>query len=521
MVLTLVLVPAAPAAAATDYYVATTGSDTLGDGSSGNPWATIGYAISQVSSDDTINVAAGTYDVTSVINVNVANLTISGASATTTIVDGSGKNASIVDGADVLFNVTASGVTIEDLTIDLGDDTTDFDVAVLTPNGGGIDNLTVQNCIFKYAAFGVTPGEQSIHLGGGTGVTITGNMFEAASSNSVLYVGENVVGGGNDSLTVSNNTVAPVSDADGGGTFFNQFGPVTNSTISGNTFTDTGIAVYLGAGSTPTDGIMVMGNTFDSTSGFGSYGALVITSEVDGVATGNIVVTCNTFKGTQAAGAITIFDSNLTTPDVDGSTITINYNNFVGNTGGGVVVGAGVSGTPVDALYNWWGDVSGPSGPGGSGTGDGVSANVDFDPWSFTPDPCEAKSKGFWKNHPDSTEAVLQLGFPILGDSYSVNTFAKAIDILESAKAKNAYDMLTAQLLAAELNKLHLDHLSINSSSFVGPIAAADAALVTAGYAGPDSLAKPTKAAKAAVNLLKDALDTVNNSGCLCAVCSM
>ena len=32
-----------------DYYVATDGSDTTGDGSSGNPWQTISYALSHVS----------------------------------------------------------------------------------------------------------------------------------------------------------------------------------------------------------------------------------------------------------------------------------------------------------------------------------------------------------------------------------------------------------------------------------------------------------------------------------------
>ncbi len=523
LVVSFSLVAAVPVAAATAIYVNDSTGNDAWNGEAATwisgiigPKATIAAGIGIVDPGGIVNVAAGTYNVTSVINVNVANLTISGASATNTFVDGSGKNASIVDGADVLFNVTADGVTIENLTIDLGDDTTDFDVGVLTPNGGGFDNLTVQNCIFEYAAFGLFPGEQSIHLGGGAGVTITGNTFEAASGNSVLYVGENVAGGGNDSLTVSNNTVAPGSDTDGGGTFFNQMGPVTNSTISGNTFTDTGIAVYLGAGSTATNNITVVGNTFDSTSGFGPYGALVITSEVDGVATSNIVVTCNTFKGTQAAGAITIFDSNLTTSDVDGSTITINYNNFVGNIGGGVVVGAGVSGTPVDAQYNWWGDVSGPSGPGGIGSGDGVSANVDYDPWSLTPDPCETKTIGFWKTHPGSTLVVYGLGPLVLGSD--AVSYAEVMLILKNAKAKNAYDMLAAQLIAAKLNKLHLDRLFIDSTDFDPPIDAADAFLIAQSWENGDL--KPPKALKAAVNALKDALDDVNNTGCFCAVCS-
>ena len=42
-------------------YVATTGNDTTGDGSIGNPWLTIQYAFSQISTGDIIKVGAGTY----------------------------------------------------------------------------------------------------------------------------------------------------------------------------------------------------------------------------------------------------------------------------------------------------------------------------------------------------------------------------------------------------------------------------------------------------------------------------
>ncbi|WP_144180803.1 hypothetical protein, partial [Pseudomonas sp. Kh14] len=54
-----------------------------------------------------------------------------------------------------------------------------------------------------------------------------------------------------------------------------------------------------------------------------------------------------------------------------------------------------LSSVQLDATYNWWGDESGPSGVG-SGTGDAVSANVNYSPWlvpnisvtkSDSPDP--------------------------------------------------------------------------------------------------------------------------------------
>jgi hypothetical protein len=71
-------------AANTTYYVATTGNDTTGDGSSGSPWLTINYALSWVSQNIhangyviTIDLANGTYteDVlgVTVAGVNTAN----------------------------------------------------------------------------------------------------------------------------------------------------------------------------------------------------------------------------------------------------------------------------------------------------------------------------------------------------------------------------------------------------------------------------------------------------------------
>jgi hypothetical protein len=47
-----------------EYYVATTGSDSTGDGSEGNPWATPGYAQSQIASGDSVGIQPGTYTTT-------------------------------------------------------------------------------------------------------------------------------------------------------------------------------------------------------------------------------------------------------------------------------------------------------------------------------------------------------------------------------------------------------------------------------------------------------------------------
>ena len=181
---------------------------TVGPSIPESDFTTIQEAINKATVDDAISVAAGTYDVTSTPGIIVdKSVTISGTSADTTTVTGRNKNGSVVNGSDVLFNITANNVTIEKLTIDLGDSDSDYDVGVFTANSGGINNLTVRNSTLLFAAFGNSIGEQLIHLGGGSGSTVSDNTLETASGNSGLYVGD----GTNTLLTISGNTVAPQS----------------------------------------------------------------------------------------------------------------------------------------------------------------------------------------------------------------------------------------------------------------------------------------------------------------------
>jgi len=65
----------------------------------------------------------------------------------------------------------------------------------------------------------------------------------------------------------------------------------------------------------------------------------------------------------------------------DRSNMTLRENNIFGNRDG---VENGDDLTVIDARWNWWGASNGPSGEG-SGDGDSVSENVDFDPWLTEP----------------------------------------------------------------------------------------------------------------------------------------
>jgi len=75
----------------------------------------------------------------------------------------------------------------------------------------------------------------------------------------------------------------------------------------------------------------------------------------------------------------------------------INLNNIVGNSPYGIYKSVNET---VNAENNWWGDVSGPAGAG-NGTGDAISAHVDYDPWLDSPYP-EGKSI-YFKNATETT----------------------------------------------------------------------------------------------------------------------
>lgn len=89
------------------YYIATTGNDTTGDGSSGNPWLTISKANSSSTTGDTIVLAAGTY-------TQAASLTLSARTY-----QGAGYDSTIIDFASGNFRLTLNGsvVTVQDLQV--------------------------------------------------------------------------------------------------------------------------------------------------------------------------------------------------------------------------------------------------------------------------------------------------------------------------------------------------------------------------------------------------------------------
>jgi len=124
---------------------------------------------------------------------------------------------------------------------------------------------------------------------------------------------------------------------------------ITGNTISGNTLSNCGHGIAMEYG----DNNTLTGNTIEDNTGDAAidWHGVAFTAEGRGV----------------------YFDAN----SVDN---VVNYNNIVGNHGSGYGLENANTATTLDAENNWWGDTSGPGGAG-HGTGDAVSANVDYDPW--------------------------------------------------------------------------------------------------------------------------------------------
>ena len=137
------------------------------------------------------------------------------------------------------------------------------------------------------------------------------------------------------------------------------------STITGNDISGFwhGIQIRNHATGTVIDSNNIHDNTYHGIE-IPNYGG----SELDVTAAS---ITNNTFTGNGSTGI-------KVGGGADGSGIAVHFNEFIGN--GIFGVESVTTSSDVDAEYNWWGDVSGPSGVG-PGTGDAVSTYVDYEPW--------------------------------------------------------------------------------------------------------------------------------------------
>jgi len=255
MVGTLFLGAPAPSFAADPpiiYYIAQSGTaaSTPGDGTScaapdyvelaaGDDHASISSALTPASNGDTIYLCAGTYDIGTTIDLADETITLQGAAAATTILDG---------GGDTQILTSSGAITVSDLTFQDGSSADD---------GGAIfaTTATVSNSTFtgNTADFG---GAISSTTATVTASTFTGNTADFFGGAIYAVV----------TATVSASTFRGNTAGFYGGAIFSTTNTVTSSTFTSN-------SAILG-GAIRADTATVSNSTFTSNTSVRAGGAI-------------------------------------------------------------------------------------------------------------------------------------------------------------------------------------------------------------------------------------------------------
>lgn len=217
------------------WYVTTSGSDATGDGTSGNPFASIQHAVDQSGPDDTVAVAAGTYDE----NVECSHsLYFHGEDAATTIIDAGGlkkalwiRNAPNTHGEISGFTLTNSGAGSTDGWLNAGlvvesDGTGNWLVfnnistgnaesGIITTDAGRIERNVVSQC-----------GSGGILVTTNAAITINQNVIHSCGSGLVADAATTSVSAMNN--IISENTLAGI-DIAGGVTYSANYNDVWNN----------------------------------------------------------------------------------------------------------------------------------------------------------------------------------------------------------------------------------------------------------------------------------------------------
>jgi len=288
----------------------------------------------------------------------------------------------------------------------------------------GKANLTLQSETSLGAIIKPTiSGTNAVYIGA-DGVTVDGFEIDGTT------VAKNgILGWETSGLTIKNNKIHGAIQAwDGCGILlfsWGNSGSVFNNLIENNEVYDTGrmgimVMDYGGGKYTVTSGNTITGNTVYDVwkTTWGDHGGgiqinvgkdcAITNNEVYdvqngqrgiymfGSASGNTIIG-NTLRDNEIGIQLWISGEGGTSIDWGGDTPAspqVHFNEIYGNSDFGAI-STNIAGTPMvmDAIHNWWGHASGPSGEGGRknpagkiiGKGDAVSLNVDWDPWLSQP----------------------------------------------------------------------------------------------------------------------------------------
>jgi len=212
---------------------------------------------------------------------------------------------------------------------------------------------------------------------------------------------------------IKNNTITTDSGAFPAGQGAIKIDSSNNIEVRGNNIScdGTGISVVSWEGVSDSYDNTFVRNTISNA----KFAGIFLSGDVhDNTFTGNIVAHTAILTRWQGQPNEETQGDGIFIDDDAGIDNVFHYNSIYGNADDGME--NQVTTTTVNAEYNWWGDSSGPSGLG-PGSGDSVSANVDYDPWSVALDV-------------DDVTGTVNTGDPCPSprDSAVYKTIQKAID---------------------------------------------------------------------------------------------
>lgn len=321
-------------ATACTKYVATTGSDSTGTGSSGSPWQTIQHAADNASAGDTVCVADGTYSSCSV-GGSIADVSRSGSSGAPITFQSLNKWGAKLVGTGSCqygFQLYGSYITVQD-----------FDISGFTVDAGG----------------------QGIILAGGSNHIISGNnIHNIANYNSTSGYGMNGIYVYQNSSydTVDSNVFHDIGRT-GSYTYWSDHGIYTNGasnqTYENNVFYNITHGWGVQIGSNPQSDVLVINNTFD-TANPNATGEIVMESVCTNCRIANNIfysatAACIYNYSSLSGGSYTIDDNDCTLGTLvsPSGTFYTTSNNHVGLSTSGLVLNPSshdyhlVSGSPA------------------------------------------------------------------------------------------------------------------------------------------------------------------------------
>ena len=408
-----------------------------GDGTEASPYGNITHAVQHALANDIIKVKPGTYNTTIgesfPITINVANLTLmSTDGASSTIIDGGGSWG---PGVHILNNVTLQGFTIKNIktnsTYGIGGVLVEGDNSTIS--GNVIENIF--NCTTAPAGIGMDVHAKEVqitnnivHDVGSIVIRVRDNWVSPTGVSNNVLIEDNTVYRTNNTgvlvtgyakgVTIRNNEIYESLKP----TTYNVFVHYNSSDviIQGNNIHDTYSNIVLGG----CNNITISDNTIANTEPhptnptvkgkniyiLNDYGAW---TGDDTLLSTNISITNNNIQN-GGYGVRLLYTAGTGDPAPMASTTTINYNNITGNSQYGVE--NTITGVDVNATMNWWGDDTGPGGVG-SGNGDFVSSNVDYDPWlgmytkQITPTLVKGSSSHWFNITVKNTGSIPPIGY--------------------------------------------------------------------------------------------------------------